>query len=235
MTLIKICGLTSVEEALAVARMDVQVIGLVFAASRRRVSMQQAAEICAEVKKLPQHPILAGVFVNENPQTVNETARQCGLDAVQLSGDESFDRCLRINAPVIKAIHISDTSRSEDIIEHINGRAPGGRPMIYLLDTKQEGKYGGTGQRFAWDIARNISASYPVIIAGGLDPQNVGGLIECARPLGVDVSSGVESNGRKNIAKIQAFVQAVRSVSAPASGRQDLLDKYIVRGELNVT
>jgi phosphoribosylanthranilate isomerase len=229
MTLIKICGLTSILDAMETAQMDVQIIGLVFAESRRRVSLQQAAEICTAVKELPRHPLLAGVFVNETPHTVNETARQCGLDLVQLSGDESSDYCSLINAPVIKAIHISPSSHSEDIAVAISGNTPSGRRIMYLLDAKEEGKYGGTGQNFDWNIAAEISASYPVMIAGGLNPQNVGSMVKSVRPLGVDVSSGVETDGRKDISRVQSFIEAVRAVDKPADKNSDLLNKYILK------
>ncbi|MCX6006253.1 MAG: phosphoribosylanthranilate isomerase [Chloroflexi bacterium] len=235
MTLIKICGLTSVEDALQVARMDVQIIGLVFAPSRRQVSRRLAAEISSQLNKLPRHPALAGVFVNENPHVVDETVRQCGLDLVQLSGDESWDDCRRISHPLIKAIHISSYTRGEDILEYIASGTNFTHSPIYMLDSKEDGKYGGTGVSFEWDIARGISASFPVIIAGGLDPQNVRSLIEQVRPQGVDVSSGVETNGRKDIAKIRAFIESVRSVEENASGGGSQLIKYIFKGEYDVT
>jgi phosphoribosylanthranilate isomerase len=231
MTLIKICGLTSIEDALEVARLDIQIIGLVFAPSRRQVSRHLAAEISSQLNKLPCHPALAGVFVNENPRVVDETVRQCGLDLVQLSGDESWDDCRRINHPFIKAIHVAPSTRSEDILKKIGSGTNFTHSPIYMLDSKEDGKYGGTGISFAWDIARKISASFPVIIAGGLDPQNVSTLIKHVRPLGVDVSSGVETNGRKDIAKIRAFVKSVRSVEVPASSGGSQLNKYILKGE----
>lgn len=235
MTVIKICGLTSVEDAVETARLNVQIIGLVFAESRRHVSPQQAAGICAAVKKLPVRPAIAGVFVNEEPQTVNETVRLCGLDVVQLSGNESRDYCCHIDAPVIKAIHVSPSSRSADIVRKIRGDAQDGLKVIFLLDTGDAEKYGGTGKSFDRDIAREIAASSPVIIAGGLDPLNVSGMVEYVRPMGVDVSSGVETGGRKDINKIRAFVEAVRSVDKPAYQNRDLLNKYILKGELNAT
>ena len=235
MTLIKICGLTSVEDALEVARLDVQIIGLVFARSRRQVSCRQAAEISVQLKKLPHRPALAGVFVNENPRIVDETVRQCGLDLVQLSGDENWDYCRRVSHPLIKAIHISLSARSKDIVDYISRGNNFERPPLYLLDSKEDGKYGGTGTSFEWDIAREISASFPAIIAGGLDPQNVRSLIEHVRPLGVDVSSGVETHGRKDIAKIRAFIESVRSADGPVPSGGSRLNKYIFKGEYDVT
>jgi phosphoribosylanthranilate isomerase len=236
MTLIKICGLTSVEDAVEVACMDVQIIGLVFAHGRRQVSLEVAKEISAAVKSTEHPPAIAGVFVNENPRVVNETVRQCKLDIVQLSGDESAGYCCQISAPVIKVIHIRADARSRDIIEGVRKVPHTGQPAIYLLDSKEDGKYGGTGFGFNRDIAKEISDALPVIIAGGLDPRNVAGLIEHARPVGVDVSSGVETSGRKDITKIRAFIKAVRSADgSAAAGSNNLLNKYILKGELNVT
>ena len=236
MTLIKICGLTSVKDAVEVARLDVQIIGLVFAHSRRQVSVEQAEAISDAVKGVEGRPAVAGVFVNEDAGKLNEIARRCRLDVVQLSGDESYDYCRQINSPLIKAIHISPGSRSGDIIKDADTAGHIRKPVLYLLDTKKEGAYGGTGQSFNWEIARRTVRALPLIVAGGLDPGNVAGLIEQARPLGVDVSSGVETHGRKDIPKIQAFISAVRAADGPAAaGGNDLLNKYILKGELNVT
>jgi phosphoribosylanthranilate isomerase len=235
MTLVKICGLASVEDAIQVSRLDVQIIGLVFAPSRRQVSLELAEEISTAIKSVEHPPAITGVFVNENPRVVNETVRQCKLDIVQLSGDESSDYCSQISAPVIKVIHITADVRSQDIIERVKGVPHTSQPAIYLLDSKADGKYGGTGRSFSRDIAKELSASLPVIIAGGLDPQKVAGLIKHARPVGVDVSSGVETDGLKDISKIQAFIKAVRAADGPDAGNSNLLDKYLFKGESNVT
>jgi phosphoribosylanthranilate isomerase len=236
MTLIKICGLTSVDDAVQVARLDIQVIGLVFAHSQRQVSVEQAEAISNAVRGVAGTPAIAGVFVNEDVEKLNEIVRRCRLDIVQLSGDESYDYCRQINSPLIKAIHISPDSRSADIIEHVDATGNIRKPELYLLDTKKEGAYGGTGQSFNWEIARHTVRALPTIVAGGLDPQNVAKLINQVRPVGVDVSSGVETSGRKDISKISAFIEAVRSADGPAAaGGNDLLNKYILKGELNVT
>jgi phosphoribosylanthranilate isomerase len=146
---------------------------------------------------------------------VNAAAADCGLDWVQLSGDESWEYCRQIEKPVIKAIHISNKLGEEKLLAHLEegNRVLGDRAPIYLLDTFAEQKYGGTGQAFAWEIARRAVAKYPVIIAGGLKPQNVGEVVTNLKPWGVDVSSGVESQGVKDAAKIKAFVQAARSAN----------------------
>src|SRR5208337_651318 len=119
MTLIKICGITSVKDAMEVAGLRVDMIGLVFAESNRRISRERACEITTALGELASRPAVAGVFVNEDPQTVNRIAQECRLDMVQLSGDESWGRCREIAYPVIKAVHITPSMQALDIIEHI--------------------------------------------------------------------------------------------------------------------
>jgi len=211
LTKIKICGITGVAYARAAIEAGADLIGVVFAPSPRQVTHEKAREIVAVVK---EHNLPAvGVFVNMPAATVNTVAAFCGLDWVQLSGDESWEYCRQIEKPVIKAIHISNKLGEEGLLTHLEEgqRALGSRSPLYLLDTFVEQKYGGTGKAFAWETARRAVAKYPVIIAGGLKPQNVGEVVSSLRPWGVDVSSGVESRGVKDVKKINAFIQAVRS------------------------
>jgi phosphoribosylanthranilate isomerase len=210
LTKVKICGITEVSYARAAIEARADLIGVVFAPSPRQVTPDKAREIVTAVKKrLP----VAGVFVNMPAETVNSLASSCELDWVQLSGDESWEYCQEIEKPVIKTIHISNEWNEEKLLAHLEDgqRQLGSHSHIYLLDTFVEQRYGGTGQVFAWEIAKKAVAKYPVIIAGGLHPANVGQLVANLRPWGVDVSSGVESGGIKDIEKIKAFVQAVRS------------------------
>ena len=211
MTKIKICGITDVSYAQAAIEAGADLIGVVFAPSPRQVTHEKAKEIAAAVKKhnLP----VVGVFVNMPATTVNSVASACGLDWVQLSGDETWEYCQQMEKPVIKVIHVPREWGEEELLVHLEDgeRQLGSRPHIYLLDTFVEKKYGGTGQAFAWEIAKGAVVKYPVIIAGGLHPGNVGQVVASLRPWGVDVSSGVESQGVKDVDKIKAFVQAVRS------------------------
>jgi phosphoribosylanthranilate isomerase len=134
------------------------------------------------------------------------------LDWVQLSGDESWDCCRQLERPLIKAIHIAPDWDKEDLMAHLeSSQRELHHPPIYLLDTHVKEKYGGTGQLFAWDIAKRAAAKFPVIIAGGLNPENVGRVVTELKPWGVDVSSGVESRGIKDIKKIKAFIKAAKS------------------------
>jgi phosphoribosylanthranilate isomerase len=211
LTKIKICGITGVAYARAAIAAGADLIGVVFAPSPRQVSYEKAQQIAREVKKhnLP----IVGVFVNTPAATVNAVAVFCGLDWVQLSGDESWDHCREIEKPLIKAVHIKPDWDEEKLLAHLGEgqKELGDRSPLYLLDSFVEQKYGGTGKTFSWGIAQRAVKESPVIIAGGLKPQNVGEVVTNLKPWGVDVSSGVESRGVKDINKIRAFIQAVRS------------------------
>jgi phosphoribosylanthranilate isomerase len=211
LTRIKICGITEVSRARAAIEAGADLIGVVLARSPRQVTRERAKEIAAAVKKY-RVPVV-GVFVNMPSAMVNRVAATCGLDWVQLSGNESWEYCQQIEKPLIKTIHISPSLSEGELLAQMEDgeRQLDFRPPVYLLDTLVKGKYGGTGQAFAWQIARRAAAKFPVIIAGGLKPENVGRVVARLRPWGVDVSSGVESKGVKDIGKIKAFIQAVRS------------------------
>ena len=206
MTKIKICGVTTCEQALAVARAKADFTGLV-------LQEEQAAEIAEILRWLKPRPLIAGIFVNTSIDEINRIAGKCRLDWVQLSGDEDWEYCTHIERPVIKAIHIYKGASAKQVLHTAEEgyRIIGRDRLIYLLDTGVKDAYGGTGLKFNWDIARQIISRYPVIIAGGLNPENVGDLIARFNPWGVDVSSGVEVHGQKEASMIEAFVQAVRS------------------------
>jgi phosphoribosylanthranilate isomerase len=211
LTRVKICGITDVFYARAAMEAGADLIGVVFAPSPRQVTYEKAQEIAAAVK---QHNLpVAGVFVNMPAATVNAVASACGLDWVQLSGDEAWEYCQQIEKPVIKAVHVPPDWTAERLLAHLEDgrRMMGDKSAIYLLDTSVKHYYGGTGQAFDWDIARQAATEFPLIIAGGLRPENTGQVVASLRPWGVDVSSGVETGGVKDVNKIKAFIEAVRS------------------------
>jgi len=212
MTRVKICGIRDKAHALAAIEAGSNFIGLVFAPSPRQVTPAQAGKIVSAVKKCSEATVLVGVFVNMPASEVNRIASSCHLDWVQLSGDESWEYCRQITKPLIKAVRIKPGQRPEEIGEDLaaGARVLSSQRCVYLLDSQVKGKYGGTGMTFDWSLARQAAEQFPVIIAGGLTPENVAQAIKTVAPWGVDVASGVETGGVKDIAKIRAFIEAVR-------------------------
>jgi len=212
MTRVKICGISEVAHALAAVEAGADFIGMVFAPSKRQVALKRAKEIALAVKSLSPHPVVVGVFVNTAAAEVNRTADYCGLDWVQFSGDEPWEYFKQVERPFIKAIRVSMGAVAEEVLAEIGlGHKLLQRDFIVLLDSHVEGSYGGTGQAFDWGLAAQVAERVPVIIAGGLSAENVSQAIKLVRPRGVDVSSGVESEGVKDAAKIRDFVLAART------------------------
>lgn len=198
---VKVCGTTRLKDALLAVACGADAIGFIFyRKSPRYVTAQTAKDICS---KLPPFVHRVGVFVNETAETVNRIADRCGLDAVQLHGDESPAFCRKIRHRVIKAVRVQDAGSLKGLSRYpVDG---------FLLDTYQEDQRGGTGEVFDWDLARRAKKYGPIIIAGGLNPRNVKAAIQKVQPYGVDVSSGVEkSPGIKDPKKVKAFLKAVR-------------------------
>ncbi len=216
---VKICGLFVVEHALAASEAGADFLGLVFAPSWRQITPEKALPLVEAVNSQANHPAVVGVFVNTEAKEVNLIASYCRLDWVQLSGDETWKYCQEIKQPIIKAIHISAKSTAEDIFSEMETgyQFRQKERLIYLLDTQVKDAYGGTGQTFNWELVKEIAAGFPVIIAGGLTPANVSQLVKEVHPWGVDVSTGVESNGQKDPSKIRTFIKTVRQVEKNAN------------------
>jgi phosphoribosylanthranilate isomerase len=204
MVKIKICGITNPEDALIAVAAGADALGFVFfRGSPRYISPEQADAI---IRRLPPFVQSVGLFVNEEPATVNSVAERCGLDLVQLHGEESPDYCVAIKRRIIKAFRVKDVSSLDDMENY--------RVAACLLDAWSPAAHGGTGTTFNWEIAARAAASQPIILAGGLTPENVAGAVATVNPYAVDVSSGVESApGKKDAALIRAFVSAARQPS----------------------
>lgn len=198
----KICGITRIEDALAAAEAGADAIGFVFYAnSPRAVDVRQARAIIAE---LPPFVTTVGLFVNASRCELNEILEVVPLDLLQFHGDETPQDCEGFHRPWIKALRV----RPGDDLEAACQLYVGARGI--LLDTYVPGVPGGTGEAFDWSLVP-ARLSKPIILAGGLDAQNVGRAIAQVRPYAVDVSGGVEqAKGIKDAAKIEAFMRAVK-------------------------
>lgn len=246
MTVVKICGLREPETALEAANAGADMIGLMFARSRRRVTPQQSYDICEAIRGIerrlppPVHferpsrdevrgfswfgawseaienalvrwrPLLVGVFADQGPEEVNEIAEAAGLDLVQLSGGEDAGYIRGITLPVMSAVHVRPEMQSDDVLDTVRDRDAA---AAILLDAGATHARGGTGETFDWDIAAGAAKRLPFLLAGGLTPETVATAVQTVQPWGVDVSSGVETDGSKDIAKIRAFIRAAKESS----------------------
>lgn len=226
MTWVKICGLSTVEDALTAQEAGADLLGVILAPSPRQVAPEQARALVQAVQarrpqpateagrrlRFPLRPSVVGVFVNLPPQEVKETASYCGFDAVQMSGQEPWEDLLELPLPVIKAVHIAPGQSRAEVTQQLRHgyHLLAERGGIALLDTKDPSRSGGTGRAWDWGLARSLAQDFPFLLAGGLTPDNVAQAVRQVRPWGVDVSSGVETAGKKDPAKIRAFLQAVR-------------------------
>lgn len=206
---VKVCGITNGEDALAAVESGADALGFIFyEKSPRYVVPAIAGQIIAE---LPPLVVSVGVFVNEGLATVRSIMDTCHLGMAQLHGDENASYCHELSRPVIKALRLKNRESLLALAEY-QGR---GSVRGFVLDTFSEVAYGGTGQITDWTLAAEVAKSTPILLAGGLTADNVTEAIRVVRPYGVDVSSGVESApGKKDRAKLRAFLEAVRVVSS---------------------
>ena len=198
---VKVCGTTRLKDALLAVECGADAIGFIFyKKSPRCVTEKMAKEICSTLPPLVHR---VGVFVNETAEKINRIADRCGLDAVQLHGDETPAFCKKIKRRVIKAVRVKDASSLKEMSRY--------EVDAFLLDTYRDNQWGGTGQVFDWELAARAKKYGPVILAGGLNPRNVKEAVKKVQPYGVDVSSGVEqSPGKKDPKKVKAFLKAMR-------------------------
>jgi phosphoribosylanthranilate isomerase len=204
---VKICGITREEDARLAVRLGADALGFVlWPASPRAVSLADARTIAAAVPALVTR---VGVFVNERPEAVAAAVRAVGLDAVQLHGDEVVEAYAAVPARIIKAVRVAAAADLERAVALPASVTP-------LVDVSDRDTWGGTGRTADWTLARGLSARRPILLAGGLNPDNVAAALNTVAPWGVDVSSGVEAApGVKSRQRLEQFFTAV----AAAHGR----------------
>jgi phosphoribosylanthranilate isomerase len=213
--LVKICGLREPEHARVAVEAGADLIGVVFyPPSHRNVSPREARAVADAARELgsARQARVVGLFVNEQVDTMNAIADEVGLDLIQLSGTETPEIATRLTRPVIGTVrahsdgHLHEEARFQEWVA--------GAPWAVLLDSHVPGMYGGTGTVADWFLAADFARRYRVVLAGGLTPASVARAIQRVRPFAVDVSSGVETERRKDPVKIRRFVAAARGAVA---------------------
>ncbi len=199
MTLVKICGITNAGDARVAADVGADAVGLIFAASPRRVGVEEARGISIA---LPENVIRVGVFVDAEPAEVLRISRQVGLDLAQLHGDEPPEVVAAIRGaglPVMKALRVRN-ARALAAVERYEAD-------LFLLDAWSAKAQGGTGERFDWELAKSLIGRDNIVVSGGLGPGNVREAIEYFEPFGVDASSSLEEwPGKKSDERVRRFV-----------------------------
>ena len=202
---IKICGVTRAEDALAAVRLGADALGFNFWPGSKRHITPAAARVI--IARLPPFVTPVGVFVNQLEGEMRAIAAETGIQVFQLHGDEPPELCARLPMPVVKAIPVDQVRALSRLLSY--------EVAAFLLDTPSRG-YGGSGEPFDWSLAEGVSEVAPVILAGGLTPENVAAAVRAVRPYAVDVASGVESSpGVKDTARMSRFFAAVREVHLP--------------------
>jgi phosphoribosylanthranilate isomerase len=203
MVKVKVCGITNLGDARVAADAGADAIGLVFAESPRRVSVERAKEIAAA---LPQDVLKVGVFVDAGPEEVLRIAREVGLDYAQLHGDEPPEAVAEMRGSgvgVMKALRVRN-AEALAVIEQYGAD-------LFLLDAWSAKARGGTGVRFDWELAKSLIGRDNIVVSGGLDPENVREAIEYFEPYGVDASSSLEERpGKKSGERVRRFVGAAK-------------------------
>jgi phosphoribosylanthranilate isomerase len=202
-TKVKICGVTNAADALTAAEAGADMIGLMFYdGSPRHITLAQATDI---TRALPPFVLKVGVFVNPEPAQVQEAVAACGLNLLQFHGDEDSAFCTQFGVMSVKALRVQSAESLQTLANF--------HTDAFLLDAYSKAGLGGTGEKFNWDLAIEAQKfGKPIFLAGGLTPENVAAAIAQVKPFAVDVSSGVESApGKKDAAKVRAFIAAVRA------------------------
>ncbi|MEF7634025.1 phosphoribosylanthranilate isomerase [Bacillus thuringiensis] len=201
---VKICGITDMEIAKRACEYGADALGFVFAESKRKIAPKRAEEI---IQELPANVLKIGVFVNESVEVIQKIADECGLTHVQLHGDEDNYQIRRLNIPSIKSLGVTSESDMKN--------AQGYETDYILFDSPKEKFHGGNGKTFSWELLGHMPKELrkKTILAGGLNALNIEEAIRTVRPYMVDVSSGVETEGKKDVEKIKQFIIKAKECS----------------------
>ncbi|CKH14911.1 N-(5'-phosphoribosyl)anthranilate isomerase [Streptococcus pneumoniae] len=201
---VKICGITDVETAKSACEYGADALGFVFAESKRKITPKRAKEIILE---LPANVLKIGIFVNESVEVIQKIADECGLTHVQLHGDEDNYQIRRLNIPSIKSLGVTSESDMENAQRY--------ETDYILFDSPKEKFHGGNGKTFSWELLGHMPKELrkKTILAGGLNALNIEEAIRTIRPYMVDVSSGVETEGKKDVEKIKQFIIKAKECS----------------------
>lgn len=201
---VKICGITDMEIAKRACEYGADALGFVFAESKRKITPKRAEEI---IQELPANVLKIGVFVNESVELIQKIADECGLTHVQLHGDEDNYQIRRLNIPSIKSLGVTSESDMKN--------AQGYETDYILFDSPKEKFHGGNGKTFSWELLGHMPKELrkKTILAGGLNALNIEEAIRTVRPYMVDVSSGVETEGKKDVEKIKQFIIKAKECS----------------------
>src|SRR5919112_185445 len=203
MVYVKVCGITTPEDALTAAGSGADAVGFVFAKSPRKLNVEEAREIATV---LPDGVLKVGVFVDEEPEEVLRIVREVGLDYVQLHGDESPETVTFLRGEGVKVIKALRVRGAESLVAMVDYEAD-----LFLLDAWSEKARGGTGERFDWELAKSHGGRGNILVSGGLTPENVCEAIRFFEPYGGDASSSLEdAPGKKNGERVRRFVSAAK-------------------------
>jgi phosphoribosylanthranilate isomerase len=210
--IVKICGVRTIDDAVAAVDAGAGMIGINFyAPSPRYVAPASAALLSRAIRQANPDVVRVGVFVNPDPHTARDIIELCDLDLAQLSGDEDLESMAVLNGRWFKAVRVAASKEARLAAQRYARTAP----PAFLLDAAAAGKFGGTGRLADWTIAAGLATQYPLLLAGGLTPDNVASAVALVRPWGVDAASGVESApGVKDATRMQAFVEAARDATS---------------------
>ena len=218
---VKICGIRNLEDALVAAEAGADLIGMVFVPERHRRITPKEAKVIVDGVRNSGGPVprIVGLFADQAIEEVAGIVEFCELDLVQLCGKESVEYAGQTGCDVIKVVHVAESATAaDDAGTGARVKEFSGVGHLVTLDRYVEGIQGGTGKGFDWDVAASLSqAGHPFLLAGGLTPENVSEAITTVRPWGVDVSSGVETDGNKDHVKIWEFMRTAREAAAKST------------------